>query len=81
LERDDFCRAVHIYLTPEEFDQCFKTVGFQVSFDDITAIFNDHKAVQTGYLPMDEFYMKLSCWEDYDSKKEQDLRDLRDEAN
>ena len=30
---------------------------------------------------MEEFYLKLSCWTDYNNKKQKELNDIRDEAN
>jgi len=44
-------------------------------------VFKDHNAHKTGYLPMEEFYAKLTCWKNYSIKKDAELREIRDSAN
>jgi Ca2+-binding EF-hand superfamily protein len=63
--RDDFCRSVHIFLTMDELEDCFKQIGFPVTKDEIYNIFRGHNAHKTGYLPMDDFYAKLKCWKGF----------------
>lgn len=62
IDRDEFCRPIHIFITQEELFEFFKTVNFSVTKDEVFLIFKDHNAHKTGYLPMDEFYHKLRCW-------------------
>lgn len=81
IERDDFCRAIHFVLPMDEFQDCFKQISFPVTNEDIYQIFREHNAHKSGYLPMEEFYAKLSCWRDYQSKKDAELREIRDSAN
>ena len=69
IERDDFCRAIHIFLTMEELEECFKQINFSITKDEIYNIFKDHSAHKTGYLPMEDFYAKLRCWKGYQEKR------------
>ena len=62
IERDDFCRAIHIYITMEDMEENMKAINFRITKDEIYNIFKDHSAHKTGYLPMEEFYKKLKCW-------------------
>ncbi len=73
LDRDEFCRPIHIFITQEELYEFFKAVEFSVTKDEIFLIFKDHNAHKTGYLPMEEFYQKLSCWKNYQAKKEDEI--------
>jgi len=68
IERDEFCRPIHIFITQEELQEFFQTVAFPVSKDEVFLIFKDHNAHKTGYLPMEEFYSKLRCWKNYKPK-------------
>ncbi|CDW90711.1 UNKNOWN [Stylonychia lemnae] len=81
IERDDFCRPIHIFITQEEMEECFQTIGFRVTKDEIFLIFKDHNAHKTGYLPMEDFYKKLRCWRDYKDRREEQMIALRDQAN
>ena len=74
IDRDTFCRAVHLFLTESELSECFKAVNFSISQDEILGIFRDHNAHRTGYLPMEEFYAKLHCWSDFNRNRDQELR-------
>ena len=78
IERDDFCRAIHIYRTMEELEEDMKGINFKVSKEEIYQIFKDHNAHKTGYLPMEDFYKRLKCWQDFDDKKDAQLREIRD---
>ncbi len=78
LERDDFCRPIHIYITMEELQDFFSAVNFPISKDEVFLIFKDHNAHKTGYLPMDEFYKRLRCWQNYQPK---DYTAIEEEAN
>ena len=62
IDRDSFCRAIHIYITMEDMEECMKGINFRISKDEIYNIFKDHQAHKTGYLPMEDFYKRLNCW-------------------
>jgi hypothetical protein len=79
--RDDFCRAVHIFVTMDELEECFKSINFSITNDEIYNIYKDHSAHKTGYLPMEDFYAKLKIWKDYNDKRDAELREIRDDAN
>eukprot|EP00347_Sterkiella_histriomuscorum_P018555 403345066 len=81
IERDDFCRPIHIFITQEELEVNFNQVSFDASKDEIFSIFKDHNAHKTGYLPMEDFYKKLKCWREYKDRREEQMNALRDQAN
>lgn len=78
MERDDFCRPIHIFITQDELEENFRNIGFEVSKDEVFAVFKDHNAHKTGYLPMEDFYKKLRCWRDYKDRREEQMIALRD---
>lgn len=81
VERDEFCRPIHIFLTNEELEQNFASVGFPITKDEVMAIYKDHNAHKTGYLPMEDFYKRLRCWKEYKDRREEQMIALRDQAN
>ncbi len=52
-------------MIPDELHNCFKGVKFDITREEVNRIFKHHNAHKTEYLPMEEFYPKLSCWKDY----------------
>ena len=78
IERDDFCRSVNIFITMEDLEEYAKNIGFTISKEEIYQVFKDFNAHKSGYLPMEDFYKKLTCWRDYGQQKEKELREIRD---
>lgn len=69
IEKQAFCKPVDLYLTPAELKQCFAQVGFSASEEEVACVFLDAK--KTGYLEVDDFFKKLSCWKEGAEKKVQ----------
>jgi hypothetical protein len=69
IQKEAFCKPLHLYLTLDELSSCFHAVNFKVfNKDDLQMIFKDLAASKTGYLPVDELFKKLTCWKDTQSQ-------------
>jgi len=69
IEKHAFCRPADLYLTPAELKQCFVSVGFNATEEEVACVFVDAK--KTGYLEVDDFFKKLTCWKEGTEKKVQ----------
>ena len=69
IEKHAFCKPVDLYLTPAELKQCFISVGFNATEEEVACVFVDAK--KTGYLEVDDFFKKLTCWKEGTEKKVQ----------
>ena len=68
-------------MPPEELLECFNNIKYETSMPEVMQIFRDHNAHKTLYLPMDEFYAKLTCWSNYEQQKEIDAYELKEQAD
>ena len=55
LHREHFCSSMHPYLTQDELSQSFKGIGFAFTRGEMKSLFRDFDALESDYLPMDEF--------------------------
>ena len=51
---------IHSYLTMEELRIAFKQVGFECTPDEVRLIFAEQQALQSNYLPMDMFFIRVA---------------------
>ena len=80
IDRETFCSSINIYITPEEMQDYFSKVGFKATSEDVRSIFIDNKCEKEGYLAMELFYSKLTCWTNH-KKPTYDVEGLRSQAD
>ena len=47
-----------------ELRQCFDSVKFQITPEEVAQIFKDFGGNKTGYITFDDFSQRLSCWKE-----------------